>query len=231
MVKEMARKCIFSDSTACGRRGNAVIPRAVLSIDLYDKLDVVSFDKKADFFRKMMQYCKQKVSPCAGRLTRRSIMNILTAYFSYTEHTRGIARQVQSLAGGTLFEIRPAERYSSDYGTTERQARKETQDGYHPPLAEQVKEFASYDVILLGTPNWFNTVASPVAAFLAGNDFSGKKIGVFCTHGGGGMGHILTDVRKLASGAELLESLRLYEDGGIGAGRKIEDWLKKNGLV
>ena len=35
-------------------------------------------------------------------------MNILTAYFSYTEHTRGIAKQVKSLTGGDLFEIRPA---------------------------------------------------------------------------------------------------------------------------
>lgn len=158
-------------------------------------------------------------------------MNILTAYFSYTEHTRGIASQVQSLAGGDLFEIRPAEAYSADYDTTERQARKETRDGYHPPLAEQVKDFGSYDVILLGTPNWFNTVASPVATFLADNDFSGKKIAVFCTNGGGGLGHIPADVKKLAPGAEVMDSLNLYEDGGADAGKKIEDWLKKNALA
>ena len=158
-------------------------------------------------------------------------MNILTAYFSYTEHTRGIASQVQSLAGGDLFEVRPAEAYSADYDTTERQARKETRDGYHPPLAEQVKAIDSYDVILLGTPNWFNTVASPVATFLADNDFSGKKIAVFCTNGGGGLGHIPADVKKLAPGAEVMDSLNLYEDGGTDAGKKIEDWLKKNALA
>lgn len=158
-------------------------------------------------------------------------MKILTAYFSYTEHTRGIASQVQSLAGGDLFEIRPAEAYSTDYDTTERQARKETRDVYHPPLAEQVKDLASYDVILLGTPNWFNTVASPVAAFLADNDFFGKKIAVFCTNGGGGLGHIPADVKKLAPGAEVMESLDLYEDGGADAGEKIEAWLNKCGLI
>lgn len=158
-------------------------------------------------------------------------MNILIAYFSYTEHTRGIANQVQSLAGGDLFEIRPAEAYSADYDTTERQARKETRDGYHPPLAEQVKDLVSYDAILLGTPNWFNTVASPVATFLADNDFSGKKIAVFCTNGGGGLGHIPADVKKLAPGAEVMESLNLYEDGGADAGKKIGDWLKKNALA
>ena len=56
-------------------------------------------------------------------------MKVLTAYFSYTNHTKGIAEQVQNRIGGDLFEIRPAESYSSDYDTTERQGRKETHDG------------------------------------------------------------------------------------------------------
>lgn len=157
-------------------------------------------------------------------------MKILTAYFSYTGHTRGIARQVQEQAGGDLFEICPSQAYSEDYDTTERQARKETRDGYRPPLAEQMETLNSYDVVFLGTPNWFNTVASPVASFLAENDFSEKKIAVFCTNGGGGLGHIPADVQKLAPSAKLLGSLNLYEDGGADAGKKIEAWLKKNGL-
>lgn len=41
-------------------------------------------------------------------------MNTLIAYFSYTGHTKGIAQQIQDLTGGTLFEIRPLDAYSSD---------------------------------------------------------------------------------------------------------------------
>ena len=158
-------------------------------------------------------------------------MKVLTAYFSYTGHTKGIAQQVQKQIGGDLFEIRPAESYSDDYDTTERQGRKETRDGYRPKLAEQVKEFESYEVILLGTPNWFNTVAPPAAAFLAENDLFGKRLAVFCTNGGGGLGHIEKDVKALIDGAKMLDSLNLYEDGGSDAGKKIEAWLKKNGLL
>lgn len=62
-------------------------------------------------------------------------MNTLIAYFSYTGHTKGIAKQLQELTGGTLFEIKPAVPYSEDYDTTERQGRRETRDGYRPPLA------------------------------------------------------------------------------------------------
>ena len=69
---------------------------------------------------------------------------------------------------------------------------------------------------LPGTPNWFNTVAPPVATFLAENNLAGKKIALFCTNGGGGLGHIVNDIRTLSEGVEILESLNLYEDGGAG---------------
>lgn len=49
---------------------------------------------------------------------------ILIAYFSYEGHTRGIAEKIQRITGGELFEIRPQQTYSSDYDTTERQARR-----------------------------------------------------------------------------------------------------------
>lgn len=124
-------------------------------------------------------------------------MNTLIAYFSYTVHTKNIAHQIQAQAGGDLFEPRPVDAYSSDYDTTEQQGRKETSQGYQPALAEQVSNLDSYDVILLGTPNWFNTIAPPVATFLADNNFSGKRIAIFCTNGGGGLGHITADVKSL----------------------------------
>ena len=84
--------------------------------------------------------------------------------------------------------------------------------------------------ILLGTPNWLNTLAPPVAAFLAANDFSGKTIAAFCTHGGGGLGRITGDVRKLGTGATVLSSLELYGRDAADAGRKIDAWLSANGL-
>lgn len=83
---------------------------------------------------------------------------------------------------------------------------------------------------MLGTPNWFNTMAPPVAAFLAAHDFTGKTILPFCTNGGGGMGHILKDVKKLASGAAVRDGLEVYEGGLTAAGEKTAAWLKKNDL-
>lgn len=158
-------------------------------------------------------------------------MNTLIAYFSYTGHTKGIAQQIQELTGGTLFEIKPATPYSDDYDTTERQGRKETRDGYRPALVKMPDKLAAYDMILLGTPNWFNTVAPPVASFLADSDLSGKKIALFCTNGGGGLGHTVADIRAICKDAEILDSINIYEDGGSGAKGKLADWLKKIGIT
>lgn len=158
-------------------------------------------------------------------------MKTLIAYFSYMGHTRGIAQQIQEQIGGTLFEIQPATAYSSDYDTTEAQGRKETRECYHPPLTGQVADLDTYDAILLGTPNWFNTIAPPVATFLSESNMDGKKVAVFCTNGGGGLGHIPADVAALCKGAEVLDSLNIYEDGGTGAKAKITSWLKRNHLA
>ncbi len=158
-------------------------------------------------------------------------MKILIAYFSYMGHTKGIARQMQEQTGGTLFEIKPATPYSDDYDTTERQGRRETREGYRPKLEEQVTDLEFYDTILLGTPNWFNTMAPPVATFLADNEFAGKKIALFCINGGGGLGHIVADIRTLCKDSEILDSLNIYEDGGTDAKAEISDWLKKNRLT
>lgn len=158
-------------------------------------------------------------------------MKTLIAYFSYTGHTKGIAQQLQELTGGTLFEIKTVVPYSDDYDTTERQGRKETKEGYRPPLMEMPAEPDSYDIVLLGTPNWFNTVAPPVASFLEKYDMSDKKIALFCTNGGGGLGHTEADIRTIYKDVEVLDSLNIYEDGGSDAKRQLAEWLKKIDMV
>ena len=154
---------------------------------------------------------------------------LLIAYFSYQGHTRRVAEQIQQATGGTLFEIMPAAPYSNDYDTCEAQAKKETREGTQPPLTETGPDLAAYSTVILGTPNWFNTMAPPVASFLASADFSGKTIVPFCTHGGGGLGHIVRDIQKLAAGATMLGSLDVYEGRVDNAGQNIAAWLNKNG--
>ncbi len=59
-----------------------------------------------------------------------------------------------------------------------------------------------YDTLLVGTPNWFGTIAPPVQTFLKDSDLSGKRVAPFCTNGGGGFGTI----PRIWSGCALLPS-------------------------
>ena len=120
---------------------------------------------------------------------------ILVVYYSHSGNTERIARLIGQESGGVLAEIRPQAAYPQDYKTVVAQAKGEIQRGFLPALApDAVPDPAEYDVVLIGTPNWWSTVAPPIATFLTENDLNGKTVAPFCTHGGGGVGHI--DVYK-----------------------------------
>lgn len=153
---------------------------------------------------------------------------VLTAYFSYEGHTRKIAEKICRITGGDLFEIRPAQAYCTDYNKTERQARQEVKDGFRPVLAQKPQDMTQYDIVFVGTPNWFNKVAPAVASFLAGNDFSGKTVVPFCTHGGNGVSRVVTDLRGYIPNVHVAECLDIFGDGGPEADGKIRKWIEKN---
>lgn len=152
---------------------------------------------------------------------------ILIAYFSYEGHTRGIAEKIQRITGGDLFEIRPEQAYSTDYDTTERQARQEVKNGFRPVLAEQPQDKAQYDTVFIGTPNWFNRVAPAVASFLVENDFSGKTVVPFCTHGGNGAARVAADLRNYLPDIQIAGCLDILEDGGGSADATIQEWIER----
>ena len=112
---------------------------------------------------------------------------VLVAYYSWGGNTKYAAAQIQKATGGTLFEIKPARPYPAEYRECTVQAKKEIQEGFRPELASRVEDIGKYDVIFIGSPNWWSTIAPPVAAFLASYDLSGKTVIPFVTHGGGGM--------------------------------------------
>ena len=152
---------------------------------------------------------------------------ILIAYFSYEGHTRGIAEKIQRITGGDLFEIRPEQAYSTDYDTTERQARQEVKKGFRPMLAGQPQDMEQYDTVFIGTPNWFNKVAPAVASFLSENDFSGKTVVPFCTHGGNGAARVAADLRNYLPDAQITGCLDILEGKGRSADAKIQEWIER----
>ncbi|MHC1745648.1 MAG: flavodoxin [Negativicutes bacterium] len=153
----------------------------------------------------------------------------LVVYYSYTGNTRALAQQIRQSVDGDIFEIQPATPYSSDYDTVVNQGKREVESGYKPPLKMKVDNLSSYEVIFVGTPIWWYTIAPPVATFLAESELAGKTIIPFYTHGGYGAGHSMEDIKKLAPKSQVLDELVLngsskYEQ------KEIYAWLSKVGF-
>lgn len=159
--------------------------------------------------------------------TPESSPNILVAYYSYSGNTQDIAIQINTLVGGELFRIEPAKEYPKDYQEILTVSKKEIDDGYKPALKDTVKDIAHYDIIFVGSPNWYSTIAPPVASFLSENNFAGKKVIPFITHGGGGKANCFTDINNMCPNATVSEGLAVYDKQLNSANQKIVTWLEK----
>ena len=148
----------------------------------------------------------------------------LIAYYSYSGNTKRVAEKIQQLTNGDTFEIVPKKAYPNNYNDVVNLAKDEKQKDIKPELTDNgnVKD---YDIIFLGTPVWWYTMASPVKTFISNNDFSGKTIVPFCTHGGGGASSTYIDMQKLAKGAKVTEGYTSYENSAKDS--EIADWINK----
>lgn len=150
---------------------------------------------------------------------------VLVAYFSHSGNTREVARQISEATGGDLFEIVPATPYPTEYRAVVDQGKKEIEAGVRPALKNPVGDLSQYDVIFVGSPCWWGTVAPPVATFLAAYDWSGKTVAPFMTHGGSRMGRSEEDIGKLCHGATLLGGLPVRGSAVKGSLDAVGKWI------
>ncbi len=142
-------------------------------------------------------------------------------------NTEVIAKKIKGFIGGDLFEIETLKPYPADYTETTEVAKIELRQNTRPELADRVKNFADYDVIYLGYPNWWGTFPMAVFTFLKSYDFSGKTIVPFCTHEGSGIGNSERDIKKLSPNAKVLSGIAIKGSSVANADYAVQSWLKK----
>ena len=152
---------------------------------------------------------------------------VLVAYFSHSGNTREVARQISEATGGDLFEIVPATPYPTEYRAVVDQGKKEIEAGVRPALKNPVGDLSQYDVIFVGSPCWWATIAPPVATFLTSCDLAGKTVVPFATSGGSGLGSTAEDMKKYAPGANILPGRMM---NGRVTGSDIAAWVESLGL-
>lgn len=148
---------------------------------------------------------------------------ILIAYYSLSGNTKSVAEKIKEITDGDLFEIKTVKEYPRNYNDVVNVAKEEKTNNVKPELAESC-DISEYDTIFIGTPVWWYTFASPIRTFLTENDFTGKTIMPFCTHGGGGESSTYTEIEKLCPTANVKEGFTSYHDSATV--EDIKKWIK-----
>lgn len=152
---------------------------------------------------------------------------ILIVYYTRTGNTENFANQIKKLVGGDLFRIETVDEYPPSYQEVLKVSKVEIDNKYKPPIKNLVENMDEYDIVFVGTPNWYSTMAPPVATFLSMHDLSEKTIIPFATHGGGGEARCLTDIREMSSQATVLEGIAFYGSQDETASNRILVWLRE----
>ena len=133
----------------------------------------------------------------------------LVAYFSASGRTAALAKNLAQAAGADLYEIRPAEPYTTaDLNWQNKQSRSSVEMSdkrSRPALADTNADIAAYDTIYVGFPIWWYIAPTIINTFLESYDFSGKRIILFATSGGSRFGEAVTYLQPSAPNATMIE--------------------------
>ena len=154
-------------------------------------------------------------------------MKCAVVYFSWSGNTRFAAETISKKAGADLFEIKAEKQYNGDFQKCCDEAKPECYGKKLRPIKPiEGLDLAKYDLVFVGSPNWWGTMAPPVRTWVSQNKeaLKGKKVCLFQTHGGGGMqrvgkefAEIFGDTAtvlspKAFSGSSIKSSVKALED-------------------
>ena len=159
----------------------------------------------------------------AQETTPQTAPKILIAYYSYSGNTEQAAKAIQQKIGGDLFAITSDHAYPSDYHEMVQQAKEEIAQDFRPQLTSSVKDISQYDIIFIGSPNWWGTITPQVSSFLEQYNLSGKAVIPFITHGGGGLQNTVSDLTSQCKGCQVKPSWDGYQNSLEG----LDNWLKE----
>ncbi|MCS7175575.1 flavodoxin [Pseudothermotoga sp.] len=151
----------------------------------------------------------------------------LIVYYSWSGNTRTVAKLIQEMLGCDLVELQPEEPYPNSYEATVEQAKREIRTGHKPTLRTKIEHIELYDVIFVGSPNWWGTIAPPVMSFLKQYDLSGKIVIPFCTHGGGGKQRVIETIKSVCPNSKVLKEFVTYGGRNKDLKEKISIWLSE----
>lgn len=140
---------------------------------------------------------------------------LIVVYSCTNGNTLGIAKRLREATGADLVRLETEHPYTGDYNYIVEQGKREVESGYMPRLKPVDAKIAAYDIVAIGTPTWWYSMAPAMRSFLDGRDFRGQTVVPFITHGGW-PGHAIEDIKAECWGAycECEMEVQFDDEGG-----------------
>ena len=143
--------------------------------------------------------------------------------FSWSGNSRVAAETIAKKAGAALFEIKAETPYNSNFNKCCDEAKPECY-GKKLRAIKPIEglDLAKYDVVLVGTPDWWGTMAPPVRTWVTQNKeaLKGKTVCIFQTHGGGGMERVGKEFAEVVGDAAKILPPKAFSGSSIKSATK-----------
>ncbi len=154
--------------------------------------------------------------------------DVLVIYFSATGTTKGVAEKIAALTDADIFEIVPAEPYTSaDLNWNDRNSRTsvETDDpSCRPEIDGEPVDLEGYSTIFIGYPIWWGDIPRIMSTFVESYDFGEITMIPFCTSASSGVGQSDKHLEEQAGSGKWLKGTRLQ--GNI-TEEALQSWISE----
>lgn len=134
-------------------------------------------------------------------------MKTLIVYYSRTGLTKKIGQKLSAILSATEEEITDQINRSGVVGYLK--CGKEAVQKILPAIDPVKNDPADYDLVIVGTPVWAATMASPVRTYLTSQKDKFKRVAFFATQGGEGANRTLDHMAEIC-GLKPAASLIVY---------------------
>ena len=133
-----------------------------------------------------------EAADAADATDKQSASDTLVVYFSVTGNTKGVAKKIAAITGADIYEIKPAQEYTSDdidwNNSDSRTTHEQNDPSFRTKIGSDPISLDGYKTIYIGYPIWWGEEPRIMDTFVETYDFDGITMIPFCTSGGSGIG-------------------------------------------
>ena len=138
-------------------------------------------------------------------------------------NTEYVAEYVRDLTNADMFKVEPLVPYAKDYQTCIKEAKERIGNA---PIKGEAPDISSYEVIYIMSPIYWGTYAPELETAIKDLDFNGKTIRVITTHEGSGLANVVSDVKRICKGANVLDdAIAIKGTEAKNSKSRIESWI------